>query len=127
MGTGGDAGDPAAWRRGADVGADGRVRASGRWGPGAASAGALSALWVSADMSRTFPDNVRFRKDAEPCLQGPLYNVLLAYGHHNHGVGYCQVSPGPPTDPGASPSRGSWWEREGAAADVSTGCVYQTW
>ncbi|KAM9674507.1 growth hormone-regulated TBC protein 1 isoform 2-T2 [Dama dama] len=41
-------------------------------------------------MSRTFPDNVRFRKDAEPCLQGPLYNVLLAYGHHNHGVGYCQ-------------------------------------
>ncbi|KAM9674513.1 growth hormone-regulated TBC protein 1 isoform 8-T8 [Dama dama] len=42
------------------------------------------------DMSRTFPDNVRFRKDAEPCLQGPLYNVLLAYGHHNHGVGYCQ-------------------------------------
>uniref|UniRef100_A0AAA9RWV8 Growth hormone regulated TBC protein 1 n=1 Tax=Bos taurus TaxID=9913 RepID=A0AAA9RWV8_BOVIN len=42
------------------------------------------------DMNRTFPDNVRFRKDAEPCLQGPLYNVLLAYGHHNHGVGYCQ-------------------------------------
>ncbi|XP_070327472.1 growth hormone-regulated TBC protein 1 isoform X12 [Odocoileus virginianus] len=41
-------------------------------------------------MSRTFPDNVRFRKDAEPCLQGPLYNVLLAYGCHNHGVGYCQ-------------------------------------
>lgn len=78
-------------------------------------------------MSRTFPDNVRFRKDAEPCLQGPLYNVLLAYGHHNHGVGYCQVSPRPPTDPGASPSRGSWREREGAAADVSTGCVYRTW
>ncbi|XP_043747793.1 growth hormone-regulated TBC protein 1 isoform X2 [Cervus elaphus] len=44
----------------------------------------------TVDMSRTFPDNVRFRKDAEPCLQGPLYNVLLAYGHHNHGVGYCQ-------------------------------------
>ncbi|XP_065758515.1 growth hormone-regulated TBC protein 1 isoform X3 [Muntiacus reevesi] len=45
---------------------------------------------IRTDMSRTFPDNVRFRKDAEPCLQGPLYNVLLAYGHHNHGVGYCQ-------------------------------------
>ena len=72
-----------------------------------ASAYALSAMWVPADMNRTFPDNVRFRKDAEPCLQGPLYNVLLAYGHHNHGVGYCQVSPRPPTDPGASPSRGS--------------------
>ena len=71
-----------------------------------ASAYALSAMWVPADMNRTVPDNVRFRKDAEPCLQGPLYNVLLAYGHHNHGVGYCQVSPGP-TDPGASPSRGS--------------------
>ncbi|XP_070327466.1 growth hormone-regulated TBC protein 1 isoform X6 [Odocoileus virginianus] len=45
---------------------------------------------IRTDMSRTFPDNVRFRKDAEPCLQGPLYNVLLAYGCHNHGVGYCQ-------------------------------------
>ncbi|XP_040123218.1 growth hormone-regulated TBC protein 1 [Oryx dammah] len=45
---------------------------------------------IRTDMNRTFPDNVRFRKDAEPCLQGPLYNVLLAYGHHNHGVGYCQ-------------------------------------
>ncbi|XP_025118335.1 growth hormone-regulated TBC protein 1 isoform X1 [Bubalus kerabau] len=45
---------------------------------------------IRTDMNRTFPDNVQFRKDAEPCLQGPLYNVLLAYGHHNHGVGYCQ-------------------------------------
>ncbi|MXQ89693.1 hypothetical protein E5288_WYG011514 [Bos mutus] len=45
---------------------------------------------IRTDMNRTFPDNVRFRKDAEPCLQGPLYNVLLAYGHHNHSVGYCQ-------------------------------------
>lgn len=45
-----------------------------------------------ADLNRTFPDNVRFRKTAEPCLQNTLYNVLLAYGLHNQGVGYCQVS-----------------------------------
>uniref|UniRef100_A0A8C2M490 Growth hormone-regulated TBC protein 1 n=1 Tax=Cricetulus griseus TaxID=10029 RepID=A0A8C2M490_CRIGR len=42
------------------------------------------------DLNRTFPDNVRFRKTAEPCLQKTLYNVLLAYGLHNQGVGYCQ-------------------------------------
>uniref|UniRef100_A0A8C0WES5 Growth hormone-regulated TBC protein 1 n=1 Tax=Castor canadensis TaxID=51338 RepID=A0A8C0WES5_CASCN len=42
------------------------------------------------DLNRTFPDNVRFRKTAEPCLQNTLYNVLLAYGLHNQGVGYCQ-------------------------------------
>lgn len=46
-----------------------------------------------ADMNRTFPDNIKFRKSADPCLQKTLYNVLLAYGHHNQGVGYCQVSP----------------------------------
>lgn len=45
------------------------------------------------DLNRTFPDNVRFRKTAEPCLQKTLYNVLLAYGLHNRAVGYCQVSP----------------------------------
>lgn len=44
-------------------------------------------------MNRTFPDNVKFRRSADPCLQKTLYNVLLAYGHHNQGVGYCQVSP----------------------------------
>lgn len=43
-------------------------------------------------MNRTFPDNIRFRKSADPCLQKTLYNVLLAYGRHNQGVGYCQVS-----------------------------------
>uniref|UniRef100_I3M3C4 Growth hormone-regulated TBC protein 1 n=1 Tax=Ictidomys tridecemlineatus TaxID=43179 RepID=I3M3C4_ICTTR len=44
----------------------------------------------ATDLNRTFPDNVRFRKTAEPCLQKTLYNVLLAYGMHNQGVGYCQ-------------------------------------
>lgn len=45
---------------------------------------------IRTDLNRTFPDNVRFRKTAQPCLQKALFNVLLAYGHHNQGVGYCQ-------------------------------------
>ncbi|KFO35033.1 Growth hormone-regulated TBC protein 1 [Fukomys damarensis] len=45
---------------------------------------------IRTDLNRTFPDNVRFRKTAQPCLQKALYNVLLAYGLHNPGVGYCQ-------------------------------------
>ncbi|XP_045422647.1 growth hormone-regulated TBC protein 1 isoform X2 [Lemur catta] len=45
---------------------------------------------VSTDLNRTFPDNVRFQKAAEPCLQQALYNVLVAYGRHNRAVGYCQ-------------------------------------
>nr|KAF6427620.1 growth hormone regulated TBC protein 1 [Rousettus aegyptiacus] len=45
---------------------------------------------IRTDMNRTFPDNIKFRKSADPCLQKTLYNVLLAYGHHNQGVGYCQ-------------------------------------
>uniref|UniRef100_A0A8C8ZUU9 Growth hormone-regulated TBC protein 1 n=1 Tax=Prolemur simus TaxID=1328070 RepID=A0A8C8ZUU9_PROSS len=45
---------------------------------------------ISTDLNRTFPDNVRFQKAAEPCLQQALYNVLVAYGRHNRAVGYCQ-------------------------------------
>ncbi|KAK1802606.1 hypothetical protein P4O66_004252 [Electrophorus voltai] len=45
---------------------------------------------IHTDLHRTFPDNVQFRKTADPCLQKVLYNVLLAYGHHNKDVGYCQ-------------------------------------
>uniref|UniRef100_A0A8C2UVS4 Growth hormone-regulated TBC protein 1 n=1 Tax=Chinchilla lanigera TaxID=34839 RepID=A0A8C2UVS4_CHILA len=45
---------------------------------------------IRTDLNRTFPDNVRFRKTAQPCLQKALFNVLLAYGLHNQGVGYCQ-------------------------------------
>ncbi|XP_073206435.1 growth hormone-regulated TBC protein 1 isoform X2 [Lepidochelys kempii] len=45
---------------------------------------------IDTDMNRTFPDNVQFRKTADPCLQQTLYNVLVAYGHHNKTVGYCQ-------------------------------------
>lgn len=45
---------------------------------------------IRTDMHRTFPDNVQFRSTTEHCLQKTLYNVLLAYGHHNQAVGYCQ-------------------------------------
>ncbi|XP_041640964.1 growth hormone-regulated TBC protein 1-A isoform X2 [Cheilinus undulatus] len=45
---------------------------------------------ICTDLNRTFPDNVQFRKTSNPCLQKNLYNVLLAYGHHNPSVGYCQ-------------------------------------
>ncbi|XP_004577661.2 growth hormone-regulated TBC protein 1 isoform X1 [Ochotona princeps] len=45
---------------------------------------------IRTDLNRTFPDNVRFRTTAEPCLQQSLYHVLRAYGAHNPGVGYCQ-------------------------------------
>ncbi|XP_025051899.1 protein ADP-ribosylarginine hydrolase-like protein 1 isoform X3 [Alligator sinensis] len=45
---------------------------------------------IRTDMNRTFPDNIQFRKTADPCLQQTLYNVLVAYGHHNKAVGYCQ-------------------------------------
>ena len=43
------------------------------------------------DLNRTFPENVLFRKSSSTCLQKELYNVLVAYGHHNQAVGYCQV------------------------------------
>lgn len=42
-------------------------------------------------MHRTFPDNILFKSKAEPGMQKALFNVLLAYGHHNPTVGYCQV------------------------------------
>ncbi|KAM6447370.1 growth hormone-regulated TBC protein 1 isoform 1-T1 [Liasis olivaceus] len=45
---------------------------------------------ILTDINRTFPDNIKFRKTAVPCLQKTLYNVLVAYGHHNPSVGYCQ-------------------------------------
>ncbi|XP_052004497.1 growth hormone-regulated TBC protein 1b [Xyrauchen texanus] len=45
---------------------------------------------IRADMHRTFPDNIQFRDSSQPCLQKALFNVLLAYAHHNKDVGYCQ-------------------------------------
>ncbi|MEQ2183874.1 Growth hormone-regulated TBC protein 1-A [Goodea atripinnis] len=45
---------------------------------------------IRTDLNRTFPDNILFRKTSDQCLLKALYNVLLAYGHHNPSVGYCQ-------------------------------------
>lgn len=45
---------------------------------------------IKTDLNRTFPENIYFRKTSNPCMQKALYNVLLAYGHHNPAVGYCQ-------------------------------------
>uniref|UniRef100_A0A1A7W8X0 ADP-ribosylhydrolase like 1 n=1 Tax=Iconisemion striatum TaxID=60296 RepID=A0A1A7W8X0_9TELE len=45
---------------------------------------------IRTDLNRTFPDNIQFRKTSNQCLQKALYNVLLAYGHHDPAVGYCQ-------------------------------------
>ncbi|XP_027021783.2 growth hormone-regulated TBC protein 1b isoform X2 [Tachysurus fulvidraco] len=35
-------------------------------------------------------DNIQFHESSQHCLLNALYNVLLAYGHHNKDVGYCQ-------------------------------------
>lgn len=45
---------------------------------------------IKTDLNRTFPENIYFHKTSNPCMQKALYNVLLAYGHHNPAVGYCQ-------------------------------------
>ncbi|KAF7215594.1 growth hormone-regulated TBC protein 1-A [Nothobranchius furzeri] len=45
---------------------------------------------IQTDLHRTFPDNILFQSRADAGLQTALYNVLLAYGHHNQTVGYCQ-------------------------------------
>lgn len=51
----------------------------------------LHVVMPLTDIHRTFPDNVLFRSSSDSGLQTALYNVLLAYGHHNKDVGYCQV------------------------------------
>lgn len=56
------------------------------------SDGECVCVFFLSDLNRTFPDNIQFRKSANPCLQKALYNVLLAYGQHNSAVGYCQVT-----------------------------------
>ncbi|KAI5621347.1 growth hormone-regulated TBC protein 1, partial [Silurus asotus] len=45
---------------------------------------------IRTDLHRTFPDNIQFHDSSQPCLLTALFNVLLAYGHHNKDVGYCQ-------------------------------------
>ncbi|XP_021930020.1 growth hormone-regulated TBC protein 1-like isoform X1 [Zootermopsis nevadensis] len=43
---------------------------------------------VKTDLPRTFPDNIFFSAGASH--QQQLYNILVAYAHDNHQVGYCQ-------------------------------------
>lgn len=45
---------------------------------------------IKLDLHRTFPNNIFF-KSTEHC-QSELFNILVAYAHHNPKVGYCQVS-----------------------------------
>ena len=40
---------------------------------------------ISIDLPRTFPDNIYFETKKER-----LFNILIAYAHHNRDVGYCQ-------------------------------------
>ncbi|XP_037954161.1 growth hormone-regulated TBC protein 1-A [Teleopsis dalmanni] len=40
---------------------------------------------ISIDLPRTFPDNIYFETKKER-----LFNILIAYAHHNREVGYCQ-------------------------------------
>lgn len=43
---------------------------------------------VKIDVPRTFPENIFFRESIE--MPEQLFNVLVAYAHHNNEVGYCQ-------------------------------------
>nr|XP_014094773.1 growth hormone-regulated TBC protein 1-A isoform X2 [Bactrocera oleae]XP_014094775.1 growth hormone-regulated TBC protein 1-A isoform X2 [Bactrocera oleae]XP_014094776.1 growth hormone-regulated TBC protein 1-A isoform X2 [Bactrocera oleae]XP_036228986.1 growth hormone-regulated TBC protein 1-A isoform X2 [Bactrocera oleae] len=40
---------------------------------------------ITIDLPRTFPDNIHFDTKKER-----LFNILVAYAHHNREVGYCQ-------------------------------------
>ena len=40
---------------------------------------------ITIDLPRTFPDNIYFETKKER-----LFNILIAYAHHNREVGYCQ-------------------------------------
>ncbi|XP_047486440.1 growth hormone-regulated TBC protein 1-A-like [Penaeus chinensis] len=44
---------------------------------------------IKLDVPRTFPDNIYFRDYNEGKLTD-LYNVLVAFAHHNKKIGYCQ-------------------------------------
>lgn len=40
---------------------------------------------IKIDIPRTFPDNIHF-----DLYKNRLFNILIAYAHHNTSVGYCQ-------------------------------------
>ena len=43
-----------------------------------------------SDLHRTFPENIYFCNDSGDSKRPSLENVLIAYGHHNKAIGYCQ-------------------------------------
>ncbi|ELT92326.1 hypothetical protein CAPTEDRAFT_210789 [Capitella teleta] len=47
---------------------------------------------IKTDIPRTFPDNIYFQDTpSDPqCKRAPLFNVLVALGHKNPSIGYCQ-------------------------------------
>ncbi|XP_064639427.1 growth hormone-regulated TBC protein 1-A-like isoform X2 [Lineus longissimus] len=46
---------------------------------------------IQMDLYRTFPENIFFKDLKDPkSLRGHLQNVLVAFGHHNKSIGYCQ-------------------------------------
>lgn len=45
---------------------------------------------IRLDLPRTYPDNIFFKTREHH--QKQLYNILVAYAHHNVKVGYCQVN-----------------------------------
>ncbi|XP_052782027.1 growth hormone-regulated TBC protein 1-A-like [Mya arenaria] len=46
---------------------------------------------ITMDIHRTFPDNMYFMSETDSrSLRKPLYNILVAIGHRNGTVGYCQ-------------------------------------
>lgn len=45
---------------------------------------------IHMDLHRTFPDNVHFMYEERRSLRKPLFNVLVAIGHRNKSIGYCQ-------------------------------------
>lgn len=46
---------------------------------------------INMDIHRTFPDNMYFAsKNDTKSLRKPLFNVLVAIGHRNRTLGYCQ-------------------------------------
>ncbi|XP_066266474.1 growth hormone-regulated TBC protein 1-A-like [Branchiostoma lanceolatum] len=45
---------------------------------------------INTDIHRTFPENIYFCDASRESKRVSLYNILVAFGHHNKTVGYCQ-------------------------------------
>ncbi|XP_019646559.1 PREDICTED: growth hormone-regulated TBC protein 1-A-like [Branchiostoma belcheri] len=45
---------------------------------------------INTDIHRTFPENIYFCDASRESKRVSLYNILVAFGHYNKSVGYCQ-------------------------------------